>query len=272
MSESSPPVESLIVLADRSILVADLVGDRAVYSVDPRRPARVVASEMREQSFDVAPIRDTPVTHFLCADDAMKHPGSAFDAARLIGVELVVSSSLPLSDAVAALAKHPFLFVLSGDRVTGILTRADLQLTPVSLVTFGFILAFESAIDELIGQHLGDSWPEKLPAQRVERVEQVFASRRRRNTEIDRGQCLNLDDRVAIAEKVKVIWTALGFNSRASFNSGTKDIKSLRDVLAHGGNLLDVTPDGAVAAGLFASVRHTAIAAWSAIGAAASQP
>jgi hypothetical protein len=74
----------------------------------------------------------------------------------------IVASGLPLADALELLERRPWYFMLEGNTICGILTIADLQVLPVSLVVFGFVLAAEAGIDELIEKHQGEGWSDLL--------------------------------------------------------------------------------------------------------------
>jgi hypothetical protein len=86
----------------------------------------------------------------------------------------VVSGALPLTDAVAALTHQPFLFVLERDRVKGMVTRADLQRLPVSMVALGLIIAAEAALDMLIATFTNMEWVSLLTPKRQELIRGVF--------------------------------------------------------------------------------------------------
>lgn len=261
----SRSLDSVLALAERAVTVADLVGGQELWCVEPGQPAVEVAKQMRERNYDVAPVGEEPVRRYVHVADAEDHPGTVADAARPIDVGLLVSSSLSLADAVADLGSRPYLFVLERNRVTHLLTCADLQLPPVSLVALGFVTAAESALDHLIGRQFGERWPELLTAKRRVAIEAVFAERRRHNAETTLLDCLNLDDRLAIARKADALRVATGSPARRQFDRRAEAMKRLRNVLAHGGGLLDAEPEPSRAVVLFADVRALAESAWAAV-------
>jgi hypothetical protein len=255
------PLASLLGVAERAITVADLATTELWY-VEPEWSAEQTADRLRARSFDAAPLRGDPIRRYVTLAAAETGEGSALKLSRAIDVELVVSGALPLTDAVAALTHQPFLFVLVRDRVSGMVTRADLQRLPVSMVALGLIIAAEAALDVLIARFTNMEWLSLLTPKRQERIQGVFDDRRKRNAEITLLQCLNLDDRVTIASKLDRLRLELGHSSRKSFEKWTKPIKALRDTLAHGGGLLDAAPDPVAAADLFQSAREFAERTW----------
>jgi len=255
------PLASLLGVAERAITVADLATTELWY-VEPEWSAEQTADGLRARSFDAAPLRGDPIRRYVTLAAAEAGEGIALELSRPIDVELVVSDALPLTDAVAALTHQPFLFVLERDRVNGMVTRADLQRLPVSMVALGLIIAAEAALDVLIARFTNMEWLSLLSPERQEGIQVVFDDRRKRNAEITLLQCLNLDDRVTIASKLDRIRLELGYSSRKSFQKWTKPIKALRNTLAHGGGLLDAEPDPVAATELFQSAREFAERAW----------
>jgi hypothetical protein len=257
----SGPLASLLDVAERAITVADLATTELWY-IEPEWSAARTADGLRTRSFDAAPLRSDPIRRYMTLAAAEAGEGSALELSRPIDVELVVSGALPLTDAVAALTHQPFLFVLERDRVNGMVTRADLQRLPVSMVALGLIIAGEAALDMLIARFTNMEWLSLLSPERQEGIQVVFNDRRKRNAEITLLQCLNLDDRMTIASKLDRLRVELGHSSRTSFKTWAEPIKDLRNALAHGDGLLDAEPDPVAAAGLFQSAREFAERAW----------
>ncbi len=255
------PLASLLGVAERAITVADLA-TTDLWCVEPEWSAAQSADGLRTRSFDAAPLRGNPIRRYVTLPAVEAGEGSALKLSRPIDVELEVSGALPLTDAVAALTHQPFLFVLERDRVNGMVTRADLQRLPVSMVALGLIIAAEAALDVLIARFTNMQWLSLLSPERQEDIQVVFDDRRKRNAEITRLQCLNLDDRMTIASKLDRLRLELGHSSRKGFNKWAKPIKDLRNTLAHGGGLLDAQPDPVTAADLFQSAREFAERAW----------
>jgi len=255
------PLASLLGVAERAITVADLATTELWY-VEPEWSAQQIADRLQIRSFDAAPLRGDPIRRYVTLAAAEAGEGSALQLSRPIDVELVVSGALPLTDAVAALMHQPFLFILERDRVNGMVTRADLQRLPVSMVALGLVIAAEAALDVLIARFTNMEWLSLLSPKRQEGIQAVFDDRRKRNAEITLLLCLNLDDRVTIASKLGRLRLELGHSSRKSFETWVKPIKDLRNTLAHGGGLLDAEPDPVAAAGLFQSAREFAERAW----------
>jgi len=68
-------------------------------------------------------------------------------------------------------------------------------------------------------------------------------------------ECLMLEDRLELIAKKRQLWSSLGYGSRLAFNSWAENLKRVRNVLAHGGGLLDAERDPSQAVALFNNVR-----------------
>jgi hypothetical protein len=256
-------------VAEKVVTVADL-GVPRPWGPQPGDAAREAREVMTSESFDVAPILEEPIRRYVLREDLARAPhGSTVEhLARHLRADDLVASALPLADALELLERRGWYFMLEGNTICGILTTADLQVLPVSVVVLGFVLAAEAGIDELIELHLGDEWSTLLSEERFEKIDQVFAERKSRNAETTRRACLNLDDRLTIACKDQAIRSALG-TSRTSLERSGRAIKRLRNTLAHaGGSLLDVADDPMAGIRAAREAREFADRVWSSLPAA----
>jgi len=263
----SSHLPSLQRLAEHTIKVADLAAAQQLCTVDPAWDAARTARWLEGQRFDAAPLQQDPIARFVTVDDVHQREGTAHDRSRPIDVSVVISESLPLLNLIDRLERQPFLFVLDDTAPTttvkAIVTRADLQQLPVSMVTFGLILAAEAALDLLIDQTAPDTWLDQLSPGRQDKIREVFAARQKDNAEIGLLQCCNLDDRLTVAAKLG-LWRHTWLPSRKAFDRWTERLKRLRDTLAHGGGLLDAHSGSSGAIELLKDVRRFADQLWAA--------
>lgn len=141
------------------------------------------------------------------------------------------------------------------------LTLADFQLPPVSLVVLGCIMAIESGLDVYIDRVLGDSLEEMLTPCRTAKITRPFDELRRRNVEISKRACLNLDDRLRIMSNSPALRRAAGISRNRADRDG-EELKRLRDILAHGGSLLDFDRDPTRGIEVADKARQTAELIW----------
>lgn len=256
-------------VAEKVVTVADL-GVPRPWGPQPGDTVRGAHDVMTRASFDVAPILEEPIRRYVLQEDLVRAPDGMLveHLARDLRADDLVASALPLADALELLERRTWYFMLEGNTICGILTRADLQVLPVSVVLPGCVLAAEAGIDELIERHVGEEWwSTLLTEERLEKIDQVFEERTSRNAETTRRACLNLDDRLTIVCKSENIRSALGASRTYLERSGTS-IKRLRNTLAHGDSPLDVADnpmDGIRAA---RKAREFADQVWSSLPAA----
>jgi hypothetical protein len=140
--------------------------------------------------------------------------------------------------------------------------RSDLQRPAVSMVLFSVILAGESAMNSLIASSYADDWQTYLSEGRRTKLAEVYEKRRQHKTDISPLECLMLEDRLTLVAKRPTLRQSLGFTTRDSFESWNTKLKRVRDVLAHGGGLLDAEEDPVRAIQLFNDVRWFAEECW----------
>ena len=209
------------------------------------------------------PLAESPIRRYVDVSDLDGGDHFVTEAANAIDARHLVTTDLGLADGVMAFRNQRFFFVLEGKEVGGIVTWSDLQKPPVSMVVFGLVLAAEAALDKLIVQHHGPNWAELLSDARREKAVEVLEDRRRRNIDIDLIQCLMLEDRLTLLRKGQELREELGFAAAKDVRAWGKELLPLRNVLAHGGDLLRAEPDVERAVDLFARVRAFAELAWS---------
>jgi hypothetical protein len=198
---------------------------------------------LKDRDFDVAPVAERVIHRFVQRGALAGTDRSVLDHALPITADHLVSSDLGLAAGLRLLAEQRFYFVLKGDRISSIVTLADLQRPPVSMVALAFILSAESDLDILIRRTLGNGeWRASLPASRLARASNILDAQRSYNTTIDLLQCLTLHDRARIVSKTPALLNILAY-SQGDWDNWTRRVKHLRNVLAHGGNVLDDAPD-----------------------------
>ena len=265
MSEKHGPLESILAIAEGSFHAADLA-ERDLAYIDPRWRVIEALERMDALNIDVAPLREDPTRRYCVRDELRRTVGSrkVDKVSRVVDIGHLVTGDVGLGEALELLEDRGFLFTIEGGRVTGIITPADVQRTPVSMVVLGVILAAEAGMSRLITTSYGseDIWLAMLPAQRVAKLESRFVRRTQRNAETQRLDLLMLEDRLTIIAKQKDLREAIGFSARGRFERWAHLLQSTRDQLAHGGSLLDVEPDPTTALQLVRHVREFATAVW----------
>ena len=256
------PLPPLLHVAE-SALTVGAIATREMESLLPSSDTRSARRRMEELGLDVMPLAESPIRRYVDVADLDSDHRPITEAANVIDARHLVTAGLGLADGVMSFRDQRFFFVLEGRELAGIVTWSDLQKPPVSMVVFALILAAEAALDRLIVQYHGRDWPELLSGGRREKAVEVLEDRRRRNIDIDLIQSLMLEDRLTLLRKTPELREELGFAAANDVRAWGKNVLPLRNVLAHGGDLLRAEPDVERAVDLFARVRAFAERAWS---------
>lgn len=259
-------MRAILRIAEGSLRAADLA-TRDLWRVKPTWSCREAHSRMAARDLDVAPLDEQPLRRYVVRDDlAEGGEGPAEQRARPIDATHLATADLALADALDLLQERSFLFVMEGGAVRGIITFADLQKVPVSMVLLSLILAAEAAMDLLIlGAYGETSWLQHLSPGRRDSLEERYSALTAMSLEVTRIELLMLEDRLRLVGASESCRAALGFSSRAAFERWAERLKLLRNALAHGRTLLDVERDPHDAIDLVQKVRAFAERAWDAV-------
>src|SRR5947209_510424 len=232
------PIEPLTILVDRTLTVAHL-GAPSLWTVDPTERAVDAVAALSARNFDLAGVTASPVTHFV-QRAALEKGGNArvHRYSTPIPASMCVEKSLPLTQLFRRLRESEFAFVLDGDEVSSLVTRADLQAPAIGVVVLAYLTVIESGLRALVMAAAGDSFFDLLPPARQLIVEELFRKKSRQNVATGYEDCLYFSDWLCCAKKA-AIWRQLGFVSATSFADVTGSFADVRNNLAHGGTVLD---------------------------------
>lgn len=238
------------------------IAEHDLQFVEPRWSVHEARRWLVSKGFDAAPLREPEPHRFIQLRGLKSRSGTVRDVARPIDAPRIVTSNLGLADGIARLRRHPFYFVIEGSTLSGIVSRADLQRPPVGMVVLSLILAAEVGINQIVEARLDDSWLGRLSDDDREEVEKIYADRKRHNAEISPLQCLLLHHRLDLLVQCPGALVDLGFESKTAFRKWKSSLGKLRNVLAHGGTMLDAESDPSRAIDLFLAVRRFTEAVW----------
>jgi len=129
-----------------------------------------VAGEMIHLGFDVVGVRESNrslVKGYVQQSDLGS--GSCEDHCRSFEPGDLVSDSMPLIDLVSLLGNKLRVFVLAGNDIEGIVTRADLQKPAVRILLFGLLSLLEMHMSYWARKSYPDnSWQDVLRANRID--------------------------------------------------------------------------------------------------------
>lgn len=203
--------------------------------------------EMRARSFDVAPVAaaGSPLTWVSVEALERARPRSRVVAScQPVAADHRVRLDTPLAVVVERLAAHAHLIV--EDRLGGVavVTRADLARPAFAALALMTVLGLEQRMNSFL-ELFDDAETlvrEALTKRRLGRIDDLIAERQRRRSELPLLKSLSLEDRFDIVLHFEPLWMQFG-ESKRRLGARRKSAQSLRDTLAHGGTLLDVTDD-----------------------------
>jgi hypothetical protein len=226
-------------------------------TADPWGPDRSMSvgdarDQMRDRNFDLAPLLPRPVTRYVELTTLDRIPGDlpVAEAAQIIDATRLVSSDSSLFDAIGALREGRSYFVIDRGGIGAIVTPSDLQKASVGIAVLGLILGCEASMNTLIERTLGVDWLAYLATNRRVALNRFFEARREHNDEIGLLECLSLGDRLRLVSRSESLQAELGFTS-TEFETWSSRIRSVRNALAHAGNILEAEGESSSAIDFF---------------------
>ncbi|HEC11221.1 MAG TPA: hypothetical protein ENI86_16905 [Acidimicrobiales bacterium] len=217
----------------RQITTSDL------FCLEPEADIGEAQRELEARYIDQAPLAETPIRRSVRLLELHDAHGTVDSVARPIKLDEVVAGSTGLACLLPRFAVRDHFYVLGGDGIQGIVTRADLQLPPVSMAVLGLVVSLEMALTELIAIYSHGCWLDIIQDGRRKKLLKRFEHARRANVQITELACLDLIDRFDLVGRISCLREALGIASRKRADKVRKRIEKLRNPLAHGGNIID---------------------------------
>jgi hypothetical protein len=156
------------------------------------------------------------------------------DPRRPIGREQILEPDAPLADVIEVLTRFDYCFVGTGERLTGVIERADVQKPVARMWLFGIITIIEMYFTQRIGTLWPDgSWEKLLTPRRLDTAKALRSERLRRDQPCELIDCLQLTDKGEILLQNPLQLAAFGFEARGAGKRVMKEIGSLRNNLAH---------------------------------------
>ena len=226
-------------LAELRSLIGSGITAHAVLEPLQSCPAEASASEMagilRQRGFDVAGVQAQqggPVIGFVTTESLAN--GVVKDYVKPITADQLISDAAPLPTLLSVLKARPHTFVLIGDGVRGITTRADLNKPPVRVYLFGLLSLLEMHLGFWIrAVYVEDSWQKRVTGKRLAAATRLQADRRKRNQDVSLVDCLQFCDRRDLVIGREDLRERLCLGSKTQAGALLKRAEDLRDLLAH---------------------------------------
>jgi hypothetical protein len=210
-----------------------------IHSTDATTEISVAVARMRENDFDVLGVRDKRGGLYGYVKVDSEPSGTCAEHASVFHPYELIANSAPLEEVLAHLRLVPYVFVLGGTEVYGIITRADLQKAPVRIFVFGLITIMEMQLTKLVREYYpNDAWTGVLGPRRTNAARRLLTERRSRNEEIDLTDCLQFCDKRDLLLRNTDIREFLDLRSKAEGGRFFRQLEALRNRVAHGQDLV----------------------------------
>ncbi len=204
---------------------------------------------LEANGFDAAPVLDDEdtVLGYVTLEQLQRAESSTqvVEYTEPITLEEIISTDAAFDEVLSALYDSPFYFLGGQNRLTGILTRADLNTSPASIHLFDRITLLEEQFRDLIGTTAPD-WKDcvSLHPDIVEDIEKGYAEAQRSNIGLDEIHYAQFSTLVTIISSIEDCWQACGFESEHRASSQLDDVTDLRNSVAHSQLIVQHTGEG----------------------------
>lgn len=223
-------------LFDRSVSVRHLA--EPFVSFDAQRLAAEVRAFMEAKNFDIVGVRDNGVVVGYVERTTLKE-GTLEQYRKSFDKQPILNEWSPILEALQLLDKFPHVFVVAMGKVAGIITKGDLQKAPVRMWLFGVLSLIEMQFLRLIrAAYQQDSWEILISPSRLKKAQQSLQVRQRQNEEIDLADCLQFADKGEIVVKSDLFCRVFGCISKGEAKDFLKELRHLRDNLAHAQDII----------------------------------
>jgi hypothetical protein len=209
------------------VLATCNVGDQALQ----------IRDQMVSKDYDVIGVEENGmVIGYVLREDLRE--GRCKEYFRSFSPSDLVSDSTPLLQTLFIFKDTDRLFIIEGNRITKVVTLADLQKPPIRMLLFGVISLVEMHLYRIIRESFAeDSWKSHLSAKRIQQAEELFLQRKARNEAIELSDCLQLCDKRDIVLNEQPLRERLGIESKSKGKDFFKKLENLRNNLAHSQDL-----------------------------------
>jgi CBS domain-containing protein len=228
---------------------------RTIATPDPvTRRADAAAGEtvtwLAERGFDSAPVVDADerpvgyVTLENARDAAADAPLEAITSP--LTIDVLISGDAAFGTVLDALYEQPFYYLGDRTRITGILTRADLNGEPVYRQLYTHLSRLEHAFRTCITERAPD-WRETTPSigpDTLEDIDQRREQASQANIELEPVHYAQFSTLKRIIAANEACWDACGFDANHQADARLDPVVDLRNDVAHSTPIIQNTDRG----------------------------
>ena len=196
-----------------------------------------VKEALKNRNFDVAGVKeaiDGPVIGYVVAKDIDNDDFKTY--IMKINLECLISDSTPIAELFTVLSSKQYCFVVYGNDITGIITRADINKPIVRIYIFGIISLIEMHLNAWISHfYPNNTWVSKVHKVRMKKAKEVYEQRKGNNQELTLLECLQLCDKRDLLKRTDSFIEIFDF-SKSSFETLLGRTEKIRNELVHSQN------------------------------------
>ena len=149
----------------------------------------------------------------------------------------IISDSTPIAELFDLLSEQGYIFVLTKNKVAGIVTKADINKPIVRIYLFGIISLFELNLNYRINKYheTAAKWEKLIKKERFELAQKLFKERQGQNLDLTILECLQLCDKREILRQTDAFLEIFNY-SKSTFKSFVADVEKIRNEIAHSQN------------------------------------
>ncbi|MBM7653439.1 hypothetical protein [Neobacillus cucumis] len=199
--------------------------------------ANQIKHVMITKDYDVLGVENNGIViGYVVREDMME--GICQEYYRSFSPTELVSESTPLLQTLFILKEIDRIFILEGNRITKVVTLADLQKPPIRMLLFGLISLLEMHLYRIINEYFpNDTWKQHLNPKRIQFAEDLFSLRKSKNEAIQLSDCLQICDKRDIVLNEEALRERLGIETKTKGKQFFKKLEELRNNLAHSQNI-----------------------------------
>ena len=222
---------------DLYVCTAGNLATRSIASQSPDTTVAATTDWLESEGYDVAPVIDGETAVGYVELNYLQDASADDQIAahtNLVTLEEIISTDATFDEVLSALYEASFYFLGGRNRLTGILTRADLNTSPALIHLFDRITLLEERFRDLILDEAPD-WKGRvsLGPNIVEDIEERHADARQSNIELDEIHYAQFSTLVTLISNIEACWDACGFSSAHRASSQLNDLTKLRNSVAH---------------------------------------
>lgn len=194
-------------------------------------------AELRKRDFDIAGVisgNKNDVIGYLIADELKE--GLVSQYYHKLETTLIISDSTPLVSLFSILKDNDFIFVLSGQSISGMITRADINKPVMRIYLFGMISLLEMHLNFWINKSFpNESWKDKINAKRLEEINNLYEERKQIKQDLTLLDCMQFCDKRDLLKKDIDFLKKFNFNKKL-WHKFLRTSEKIRNSLAHSQN------------------------------------